>query len=81
MKSFKQFDKVLDFAIKHRLSEDIIIYCENEQDFKDKTSWLFGISPSGITSVVFDRNDKRTDGTVLVQYGGFKIWYVNIEQL
>ena len=53
MTSFQQLDKVVDFVLKHKLPNKILIYCENEDDLKNKLSWIHDFCASGITSCSF----------------------------
>lgn len=81
MTSFQQLDKVVDFVFKHRLPNKTLIYCENEDDLKNKLSWIYNLYPAGITSCSFVTGEAETSGVSKIIYMGHEFWYINIEKL
>lgn len=81
MTSFQQLDKVVDFVFKHRLPNKTLIYCENEDDLKNKLLWVHDLCASGITSCSFATGEIETSGASKIIYRGHEFWYINIEKL
>lgn len=82
MKDLKDLDKIIDFQIKYRLGERVILYgtTESFKEFKKHLNELAGNS-AGYTSYTFPALPDSPVQVDNIRYGGFEFILINIDNL